>query len=108
MMMRMANLLRDGMLMTPMMWAVKMLTYRYVRVVHDDGVDGDEDGLDGEPDGLVGDPDGLVGLVGDEDGLEGEDGLDGDDDGLVGEDGLDGEDDGFVGDPEGSDVKCNV
>ena len=40
MMMRMANLLRDGMLMTPMMWAVKMLTYRYVRVVHDDGVDG--------------------------------------------------------------------
>ena len=39
-MMRMANLLRDGMLMTPMMWAVKMLTDRYVRVVHDDGVDG--------------------------------------------------------------------
>jgi len=40
MMMRMANLLRDGMLMTPIMWAVKMLAYRYVRVVHDDGVDG--------------------------------------------------------------------
>ena len=40
MMMRMANLLRDGMLITPTMWAVKMLTYRYVRVVHDDGVDG--------------------------------------------------------------------
>ena len=53
MMMMMSTLLHDGMPMMPMMWVMKMLTYRYVRVVHDDGVEGggdDDDGGDGSID----------------------------------------------------------